>query len=306
MNVREWALPIYTILMQLSTGLMLVLWFQRTVRLRSLDESSQDRIFIKPVLIVLVSIITAIVGAHFHLSEPLLSFLAVLNLGNSWLSREILFTMLMLILVVLLVELILNHSGWKNAKTVLGWVVVCCGLTSIFSMSNIYLISAQTPWNNGATIGLFYGSTLLLGATSAVALLLMDAVFSQQREPDLVKVRVALLRRSLPRLAILALATAALILTLNLSQVGLLRSGDQPAQISLTLLFGLYRPLLVIRYLSLFAGVSMLVIAAFSLLKKGFDLPKLVSPVYLSLFLTMVAEILGRFLFYATHVRVGL
>jgi DMSO reductase anchor subunit len=32
----------------------------------------------------------------------------------------------------------------------------------------------------------------------------------------------------------------------------------------------------------------------------------LMSPVYLSCLLIMVGEIIGRFLFYATHVRVGL
>lgn len=306
MNVREWALPVYTILMQLPTGTLLVLWAQRSFLLRELDERSQDRIFLKPLIIVLVSIVTAIIGAHFHLSEPLLSFMAVFNLGRSWLSREILFTVLMLVGVVFLMELILNHTGRKGLKTALGWLAVFAGMASVYSMSNIYLIPAQTPWNNIATLVSFLGTVLLLGAVTTVALLVMDSVFTRRREPELQAVRTGLLRRSLPVLTVLAATAAVLILVANLHQVDMLRGGDEPAKISLILLFDLYYPLLVVRYLSLFTAVAMLAVAAYRVVKRGLPPPVLVKPAYLALFLAMVAEIMGRFLFYATHVRAGL
>jgi hypothetical protein len=49
----------------------------------------------------------------------------------------------------------------------------------------------------------------------------------------------------------------------------------------------------------------MLLLAGVWMLKKSKALTELVTPVYLACLLAMVAEILGRFLFYATHVRLG-
>ena len=92
MNVREWALPVYTILMQLAVGAMLGLWIIRAVAIRQYGRSTIDHIIRIPVLAVFLTVVVAIVGSHFHLSQPLFSLLATLNLRSSWLSREILFT----------------------------------------------------------------------------------------------------------------------------------------------------------------------------------------------------------------------
>jgi len=87
MNLREWALPLYTILMQLAVGTLLVLWILRFLYLKQFGESIMDRILRRPVMVMFFTILAAIIGSHLHLSNPLLSFLAVLNVKNSWLSR---------------------------------------------------------------------------------------------------------------------------------------------------------------------------------------------------------------------------
>ncbi|HWQ84371.1 MAG TPA: DmsC/YnfH family molybdoenzyme membrane anchor subunit, partial [Anaerolineales bacterium] len=94
MNLREWALPIYTILMQLAVGTLLVLWLIRRFNLERVGGEAMVRILRRPVLVMFFTILIAIIGSHLHLSNPLLSFLAVLNIKYSWLSREIVFTVL--------------------------------------------------------------------------------------------------------------------------------------------------------------------------------------------------------------------
>jgi DMSO reductase anchor subunit len=183
---------------------------------------------------------------------------------------------------------------------------VLSGSASIFCMSSIYLLPTQSPWNNWITVLLFYGSALVLGATSAAALLVMDAIFAQLLEPELADSRLEILKRSFGWLAGLAAAALVLIVALNSVQLLFISRGGTLAQASLSLLMGLYRPLLGIRVITLFAGVGILIFAVAWLLKRGRALPELVTPFYLACLLAMIAEILGRFLFYAIHVRLGI
>lgn len=306
MNVREWALPVYTILMQLATGALFVLWVIRARSIKQVGLAKMDHILTRPVLVVLFTILVAIVGSHFHLSQPLFSFLAVLNLRHSWLSREILFTILMLVTCVFLVDAILNRPGHPRLKAALGWAAVLFGSGSIYCMSNIYLLPTQAPWNHWITILMFFGSGLLLGTTSAAALLIMDTIFTQEHEPELAAERLSILQRGLGWMAALAGAGLVLVVALNGIQVIMSANGDELAHISLSLLLELYRPLLALRFVILFAGVVTFILVAARLQRKGKVLSELVMPVYMACLLVLVAEILGRFLFYASHVRLGI
>ena len=307
MNLREWALPLYTILMQLAVGTLLVLWILRFLNLKQVGESTMDRILRRPVMVMFFTILAAIIGSHLHLSNPLLSFLAVLNVKNSWLSREIVFTVLTFLSCAALVDLLGNpQAGRQGLKTALGWTMVFLGFTSIYCMGSIYKLPTQAPWNHWSTILQFYGSSLLLGVTAAAALLVMDTIFSQEHEPDLAEIRQQLMGRSLGLFAGLASFALILIIGLNTLQILDTGRGEELAQTSLSLLTGLYRPLLTVRVATLGVAVGIFILVVVRLSRKGYELPRLVIPVYLACFLALVAEILGRFLFYASHVRLGL
>lgn len=307
MNVREWALPVYTILMQLATGILFVLWLIRSSKMKMVSNANIDKFFRRPVIVIFFTILLAIIGSHFHLSNPFLSFLAIRNLHNSWLSREIVFTIMMFLTCASLVD-----QTWKRDKknprltSILGWLAVLFGSISIFCMSSIYLLPTQTSWNHWTTIMMFFGSSFVLGGTAAVTLLFMDAIFTQKEEPELNDLRLDVLKRSLGMLVYLSLAGLLLIVMLNIVQILWMHSGDEQLHTSLLLLFGLYQPLFIFRFIILFAGIGAFLLTAFWLSKNGKPLSELVFPMYMSCLLVLVAEILGRFLFYATHVRLGI
>jgi len=305
MNVREWALPVYTILMQFSIGTLFFLWCLRSLGMRQLDPGTADRILRKPMLLIVSVIVLAIIGSHFHLSRPYFSFLAVLNFGQSWLSREIVFTIIMLITCAVLTYLIWFQDTRQALKTALGWLAVACGGIVIYCMAHLYLIPTQPTWNTWVTVLVFFGTALLLGAASAAALLIMDSVFSEPKEPELAAIRYDILQRTSIPYASLAVAGAAGILLLNAYQIATLRAGDAIAQTSLGLLLGVYGPLLGLRIVSLVAGGWLLVLTIFWIYRRRKTLEEVVVPVHLACLLVVVGEILGRFLFYATHVRVG-
>ncbi|HMN15676.1 MAG TPA: hypothetical protein PKD55_25450, partial [Bellilinea sp.] len=115
-----------------------------------------------------------------------------------------------------------------------------------------------------------------------------------------------ILKGFLGKIAGLAIGALLTIVGLNIVQVFTAKSGDALAQTSLSLLLGLYRPLFTLRFVILLASVGVLIVVAYRLVKEGRDLNGLITPVYLACLLALVSEILGRFIFYASHVRLGI
>jgi DMSO reductase anchor subunit len=89
-------------------------------------------------------------------------------------------------------------------------------------------------------------------------------------------------------------------------QTASLFSGDAAAQTSLNLLLKIYQPLLILRLLLLFVGIGWLSVTAERLHRRKLVIDDLLQHVFIACLLVMVAEILGRFLFYAVHVKVGI
>jgi anaerobic dimethyl sulfoxide reductase subunit C (anchor subunit) len=306
MNVREWALPVYTILMQLAVGVMLGLWLIRAAAVRQYGRSITDYIVRIPVLVVFLTITIAITGSHFHLSRPILSLLAALNLRSSWLSREVIFTISFFLAVAGLSYLLWFTHGYPRLKTSLGWLAIAAGSLSIYCMSKIYLLPTHSSWNSPLTVISFFLTAFILGAAAVAVLLAMDLKVAEVAGKAETAVRRQIVRQSFIWLAGAALGTAVLILVLNLVLISQLRQGDISAQTSLMLLLGLYQPLFGLRYITLFTGVGWFGLTAFMLYRNGKFRYEITKPIYLACLLVLIAEIMGRFLFYATHVRMGL
>ena len=305
MNVREWALPVYTILMQLSVGTLLLLWLVRALFMPKFEQSAKSRIVRVPLTIIFFTACVAMVGSHFHLSKPFRSFLAVLNFRTSWLSREIIFTVLFFATLGCLVAIYWLSEDSRRLKSALGWLGGILGLLLVFCMSHIYLLPTQSAWNSRSTILSFYLTTLLLGSLALPAILLIDFSVSDELamkrldEPSLLIRNVLMLCTAAAGLAWLALAV------ITYQQLQMLRAGDSWAQTSFELLTQLYLPLVIMRLALPFLGITWLVICMAKALGRNITVKALTIPVYVSCICVLVGEILGRFLFYATHIRLG-
>jgi anaerobic dimethyl sulfoxide reductase subunit C (anchor subunit) len=306
MNVREWALPVYTILIQIATGILLMLWIFRSLNNSKLKRDEMDQMIDNPITIIFLTIVTAIIGAHFHLSRPYLSFLAVFNFKSSWLSREIVFTVIFFLAVGSLWILRRRESYHRILEIFLGWFAVVIGFVSIYCMARIYLLPTQITWNSPITITYYLVTTLLLGSMATTVLFVMDLKFAEVRELDIPKTRVAIIEKSLIWFAIIASIMAIMVFVLNFYQISYLQNAGETAKTSLDLLSGLYQPLLRLRLGLMPTGVGLLVISVILMIRKKKNVLDLVTVIYISCLLVMIAEILGRFIFYATHVRLGL
>jgi anaerobic dimethyl sulfoxide reductase subunit C len=305
-NLREWALPVYTVLMQLAAGSLLTLWIVRLYAARTLSSAEIARLVKRPTLVILVTILVAMGGAHFHLSRPFLSFLAIRNIGTSWLSREVLFTVFFVSAVGGVTLLQWFAPGHERTQTLLGWFAIVCGAATVFCMSAIYLLPTQPAWNSVATPVSFLATAVLLGAMGMAAMLILDLKFSNARSPDDEAGRALVIQRALPWLALVTTLTVALLVALSLDQILALERGNDLAQVSLQLLLGLYRPLFAARLALLLAGAGWLIGTVWLTGRRRTATADLLTPVYMSCLLALVGEILGRFLFYATHIRLGI
>jgi len=307
MNLREWALPVYTIMIQLATGALLALWVIRSRLYSRHRYEEMEQVARIPALIIFATICIAILGAHFHLSKPYLSFLAVLNVGHSWLSREILLTMAFILVMGWLIFLVWFIPGRRRMITLLGWIAIGLGLATIYSMARVYLLPTQLAWNSLTTILSYYGEMLLLGATALSAILLMDLNFYHDQELDRVRLNDTTLKTALKGLAAVSLISLVITLVLVNGHFSWLRAHqEESALVSMRLLLDLYQPLFVARMAMSISGVAWLLLGLWRNLKMHAAIKDMIVPAYFATLLVLVGEILGRFLFYAIHVRIGI
>jgi anaerobic dimethyl sulfoxide reductase subunit C (anchor subunit) len=305
MNVREWALPVYTILMQLATGALSVLWIIRSRFVSKFGAESVDRACENSILVVFFTVAVAMAGSHFHLSKPHLSFLAVTNLGSSWLSREIFLSVLFFSSVGLLWFL-----GWRKLhlrKTSVGWLAIFFGWANLYCMAIIYMLPTQIAWDTPITMVSFVCTALLLGTMALTTLLIMDLKYSDLRGLAKARLQATVIKGSLSWLVAAASFIVILQTAMNISQlISLNNSTRETAQTSAMLLLRLYPALFGLHLALIIVGVGGLALAVYLHSRDQKPVRDLLLPAYVTCLLVMVGEILGRFLFYAIHVRIGI
>lgn len=306
MNVREWALPVYTILMQLAVGSLFVLWLIRSFSGSKFSHQEIDRIMLNPMLVIAFTAAVAMAGAHFHLSRPFHSFLAVLNFKSSWLSREIVFSILFFLTTMSLLYMTFFKTHRRLLITGLGWLAIVIGSVLIYCMARIYLIPTQIAWNSTTVIFSFYTTALMLGCMAIACLMVLDLKFAEIKKSVDVDLRAEVIRYSFTGLTLMTILLAVLSIIIIYIQMRLLAQGDMIARTSLDLFLQLYLPLFVMRMVFLVFSSGYLSVAIYQIARLKITPQSLMMPVYVSCLLIMVGEIIGRFLFYATHIRVGI
>jgi anaerobic dimethyl sulfoxide reductase subunit C (anchor subunit) len=292
--------------MQLTVGSLFVLWMIRSLANSKFSHQEIDRIIRNPIFVIAFTAVVAMGGSHFHLSKPFHSFLAVLNFKSSWLSREIVFTLLFFLTTMSLLYLTYFRTYHRRLITVLGWLAIFFGVILIYCMARIYLLPTQVAWNSNMVILSFYTTSLVLGVMAIACLMVLDLKFAEIQKTDDVELRVEVIRysfRGLAFMTVLLIFTRILTLFVQMQE---LAQGDLIARTSLRLLVELYQPLLFMRLIFIVFAAVYFSISVYRICQWQLPPQNLMLPVYLSCLLILVGEILGRFLFYATHIRVGI
>lgn len=299
MDIREWALITFTILAQMATGAMLVLMVIRAYLRSKVTTQEVDGMLDGPTFIVVPIMGLALLASLLHLNNLANVVKAVPNLGSSWLSREVVFGVVFVVLAVIYTFVQWRKLGSEALRTVIGWVTAAVGMFEVYAMAMVYMIRTQPAWNTMATPITFFVSSLLLGGLAvAVAMLVMPGNVTEKQSAQL---RQVIQGTALGAMILLGIE----FLVLPIYMAYLATQGPAANQ-SLMLMVGPFMGTLVIRLLLIFLGAGILG----TFLYRNAGMPgheKTVATLTYGAFaLVFVAEIMGRILFYATHIRIGL
>ncbi len=166
-GLREWSLVVFTVLSQTAAGLALFagglrLWLQQSQQPRSLDHA------LLPVLIGLM--IAAMFASTLHLGRPRNAVRSIMNLGSSWLSREISLAMVLLVTAAI--------AWWPKApesmvlvSTWAGWLTLAVAIAFLAGIARVYMQRTVPVWNHWRTPLTFSATAVLLGGLTTNATL---------------------------------------------------------------------------------------------------------------------------------------
>lgn len=253
-------------------------------------SSSSDSGGTAAVIVALLTGLLALGASIFHLGRPRLAWRALLGLGHSWLSREILAFSVFAGAATMWAAAV--ATGASSAATALGIAVAVAGLAGVACSVAIYATTGRWWWQWSITTARFVGTMGVSGATLVAA---TTALAEQGGDA------ATTARQTLP---LVIVATVSVLLGITAPLLRLVRAdGPTTAARTRALLVGPLRPMLSGRIaLGLLGGV-VLPWAAVFVLKGSTTTPA--GPGFMLATATIVtigAELIERRLFFLASV----
>ena len=306
MNIQELALIAFTILVQMSVGAVWALRVAHYFAARKYGIEEADRLSDRALLALVPVIALAFVASLFHLGDPFNAYRAVTNLGSSWLSREIFFGVVFAGLAVVFAFLQWRKIGSFGLRNVIAWLAALAGLVLVYSMSSVYMLPAQPAWNSLATPISFFTTTFLLGALAMGAAFVANYAYMQRKETAGVEKQSALLRETLRWIAVAAVVLLGVELVALPLYLATLAGGSAAGLASVQLMIGSFGWALALRVILAFVGTGVFAVFLYQNAMSAGQEKVLSNMAYIAFIMVLTAEVLGRFLFYAAHVRIGI
>ncbi len=296
MNTREWALIIFTILGQLSVGTFLVLLIARAILSGKLGAEKAARLTDLAMYGVVVTMGLALIASLFHLGKVSHVIGAVPNLGTSWMSREVVSSVVFAVLVALFALLEWRKIASEGLRLLVAWLAALVGLFLLVCMSMTYMLPAEPAWDTLETPIQFFTSALLLGVLGGFVALVANRAVAKEDGA------VEGILRGLALTGIVLVGVELLITPIYMAYLSM----QGPAALkSLGLMAGTYGPALVIRLVLVFLGAGYLGAHLYRNAASAEKKNTLATLAYVAFVLVLTSEVLGRFIFYATRIRIG-
>lgn len=158
--MAELPLILFTICIQAAIGIML---FMVIANLLQKEQEYKLSVTVAAVLSVVGVLISLA-----HLGSPTLALNALLNLGSSWLSREVLFSGTFMGITVLYAIVLYLKPKFKTALNFLGWTASIVGLLDIFMMAKAYTSSSVPAWQGIEPFVEFFVTMIVLGIAGLI------------------------------------------------------------------------------------------------------------------------------------------
>jgi anaerobic dimethyl sulfoxide reductase subunit C (anchor subunit) len=197
------------------------------------------------------------------------------------------------------------RGKWRPlARRLVALLTGLIGLILIFCMSRLYMLPTVPPWNHAATPVSFYLTAFLLGSLAVGCVLALRSGFSKSQEEDGESPVLPLPRRYsfmiIGRILLVLIALEVVFTPLSTTFLAMYRGTP-------------HLPVMILRVVLLVLGAGLTVSWLHRLRTGNRENPpksRLVprnphTYAHLAFLSVLAAEVLGRFLFYATFARVG-
>lgn len=301
---KDWVLVAFTILSQMAVGAFLLTWATHLLLRRKTGEAEARGLCLGTLLVVGPVLAVGLALSLAHLSAPLNAWRTLANLRASWLSREILFGLLFLVMWLGCAYMQLRQAGTERLRSIWTGVSGLVALLLIFSTSMAYSSLPTRPaWNTAATPELFLASTFALGALAAGTIFGINFLIAGKRQAA----NAELAREALKNLSLVAMGVLAFEAVTLIFYVTLLQNGPAAAEASGALLLGTYGAWFWARILiGIVAGFVLSWLGWRALSQASGRIPATAINLFVAAFVVVViGEVLGRVLFYATVVPVS-
>ena len=307
MITREWALIAFTILSQMSIGAFVVLGVVHFFAARKAGAQEADRLSDLALLAIGPVLVLGMIASLFHLGNPINAPRAIANVATSWLSREILLVVLFSIVGAVFAFMQWRKLGSMSLRNGLAWLAALLGLGQVYSMSMVYMLPIQPFWSTGVATPLaFFSTTFLLGSLAIGTALVASYARIRRKNPECAEAQCTLLRNVVKWIALAAVAVLGVELVAAPLQLSLLAGQSAAATASVAELSRNFGVLYALRLILAFVGAGVFGLFLYrSAITVGRE--KLMGNLVYSAFaIVLVAEVMGRFLFYAAHIKIGI
>ena len=306
MNTNEWALIIFTVVMQMAVGSFIILGGVHFFATRRNGVEEADKMSDRALLAIGPAVVFGLLVTLIHLGNPINAPRAIANIGTSWLSREILFSLLFCAGGAVFAFLQWRKLSTPQVRNGLALIVAALGVCLVVSMSMVYHLFSVPAWDLLATPATFFITTFLLGSLAMGAAFVANFWYVRRKNMDPKNVQYTMLATSLRWIALCSIGMLGLqfiVLPLYLSTLGMDGSAAATASLGLIgqqqgLIFGLQLVLL-------FVGAGLLAVFLYALAASESRLRALSNVAYLAFALVLISVVLSRYLFYASMVRIG-
>ena len=308
METREWALIAFTILSQMSIGAFVVLGVIHFFAARKAGLAEADRLSDRALLAIGPTLVLGMIASFFHLGNPLNAVRALGNLGSSWLSREIFLVVVFMVVGAVFALMQWRKLGTPQIRNAVALLAALVGLAQVYSMAMVYALPTQPYWNVPlATPLAFFATSFLLGALSVGSALVANYAYIRRKNPSCAEAQCELLRETVKGIAVAGVVLLGIQLIAAPLQLSLLAGQSEPAGVAsaarLTQDYGL---LYALRLVLAFVGAGLFGLYLYRNASVAGREKLMGSAVYVAFAIVLVAEVVGRFLFYAAHVKIGL
>lgn len=282
--MKDWSLILYTLCLQAAAGIFVV------SRLRVLGTSERSvRLRCLPLAGVLG--VVGILASLTHLGSPLRAYMTMNNVGSSWLSREILFTVLFGVAWAICLIAEYWQVNGLAARDSFGGVAILTALGMVYSMSMIYRTTVVPSWTHLSTTVSFFATAGLIGAG---AVLVRELLAKEKAE------------RWITPLAVTVLVLMGIQTVTVATHLVYLGGAGPEAQRTAVLLMGPWLPWLWLRLGLLVLGAAILMAWAWQRWATAKAVQAVLPLAGASLAVMALGELLGRMLFFTTRIQIGL